>query len=218
MQYTIFHITTHGTKREQKDKLKNVPNISHSQCLASSPWPNIHCRIRSRTKHPNHNTKSLEGKLNKDPTSLLYNNPLCLLLMGMRVIPSLIAPFHNIKGIDPCNMCSMNWWILDVHQFDKLLGGVIMIFFLFGLGTRGETNNCKYIHCPKNFMNDIWSLVGWWGGCGEGQDLKIFWGLIASYLLNNVLIGVHNVFPICFWCIFYIFPICFAKCSFILFP
>lgn len=199
----MLHITTHGTKREQKDKPKNVPNISHSQCLASSPWPNIHCRLRLRTKRPNHNTKSLEVKLNKDPTSLLCNNHLCLLLMGMKVIPSLIAPFHNIKGIDPCKKYSMNWWILDMHQFDKLLGGVIMIFLLFDLGTRDGTNDCKYIHCPKNFMNDIWSLVSWWGECGEGHDLKIFGGLIASYLLNNVQSAVHNVFPICSWCTFF---------------
>jgi len=92
------------------------------------------------------------------------------------------------------------------------------MIFLFDLGTGDGNNDCKYIHCPKNFMNDICSLVGRWGVCGEGQDLKIFWGLIASYLLNNVPIGGCNVFPICFWCIFYIFPICFAKCSFILFP
>jgi hypothetical protein len=139
----------------------------------------------------------------EDPTSLLCNNHLCLLLMGMKVIPSLIVPLHNIKGIDPCKKYSMNWWILDVHQFDKLLGGVIMIFLLFDLGTRDGTNDCKYIHCPKNFMNDIWSLVSWWGGCGEGYDLDIFGGLIASYLLNNVQSAVHNVFPICSWCTFF---------------
>jgi len=64
--------------------------------------------------------------------------------------------------------------------------------------------------------SDLWLVGG--VGVGEGQDLKNFWGFIVSYLLNNVQSGVHDVFPICSWCIFYIFFIRFAKFSFILFP
>jgi hypothetical protein len=73
-----------------------------------------------------------------------------------------------------------------------LLGGVIMIFFLLGLGTRDGTNNCKYIHCPKNFMNDIWSLVGWWG-VGKAKTWRFF-GVLLSHIFS---IMFKVVFTMC---------------------